>query len=295
MYSNILHKNFLENFARIVKNAVPNFLWTAYRALNYRTEQRKNRCQPVSRLNRLRDLFKLGLGYRKLAMPFVSALSNFPPTFQVALSRGWTTMKRFDRSAHCSARTRGQPLEPFELVNCSSQRTGTVNSPSEIPLMDRIWIYRSTRARSAAVTGFLATGPDPKYPSPCCRGVIARIYWIYFILLFDGIVILNGGPFCENFFWGGLKNVEGRKHNELIEVIDDLNPHRLRLETDEDSRNRSRLPLDIILYRMLRFSFDFNWKKMDTQFVNGGGIMSLWKVTIKRESLSLSLRPFGTT
>lgn len=92
------------------------------------------------------------------------------PTFhqrsKFPLSRGWTTMKRFDRSAHCSARTRGQPLEPFELVNCSSQRTGTVNSPSEIPLMDRIWIYRSTRARSAAVTGFLATGPDPKYPSP---------------------------------------------------------------------------------------------------------------------------------
>lgn len=42
--------------------------------------------------------------------------------------------------------------------------------------------------------------------------------------------------------------MEGRKHNELIELIDDLNPHRLRLGTDEDSRNRSRLPLDIILY-----------------------------------------------
>lgn len=43
-----------------------------------------------------------------------------------------------------------------------------------------------------------------------------------------------------------MKSVKG-KTERFNELIDDLNPHRLRLEIDEDS-NRSRHPLDIVLY-----------------------------------------------
>lgn len=67
--SNYTDKSCMKISQELFKNAVPNFLWTVYRALNHRTEHGKNRYQPVSRLNRLRDLFKLELGYRKLAMP----------------------------------------------------------------------------------------------------------------------------------------------------------------------------------------------------------------------------------
>lgn len=166
-------KIFLENFARIVQKCCSKFLVDCLSRVESSNGARKESipaCVTVEQASRSVQtrtwVSEIGDADSSRPSPTFHQRSKFP------LSRGWMTMKRFDRSAHCSARTRGQPLEPFELVNCSSQRTGTVNSPSEIPLMDRIWIYRSTRARSAAVTGFLATGPDPKYPSPCCRRVI---------------------------------------------------------------------------------------------------------------------------
>lgn len=90
------YKNVLENCPKMM------FQISCYGCLS-RVElsnRGKNRCQPVSRLNRHRDLFKLELGYRKLA----DADSSRPsPTFhqrsKFPLSRGWTTMKRFDRPA----------------------------------------------------------------------------------------------------------------------------------------------------------------------------------------------------
>lgn len=161
------YKNVLENCPKMM------FQISCYGCLlNYRTEERidASLCHGWTGIE-ICSNSNLGIGNWPMPIRLgpLQLSTNVPSSHFHEGGRRWNgSIGRLD----CSARTRGQPLEPFELVNCSSQRTGTVNSPSEIPLMDRIWIYRSTRARSAAVTGFLATGPDPKYPSPCCRRVI---------------------------------------------------------------------------------------------------------------------------